>query len=219
MKTKLKDLIPDDKNFNKGTIYGKHLMESSLKQFGAGRSILIDKNNRIIAGNKTVNEASEIGLDNVLIVETTGDQLVAVKRSDIDLSTKRGREMALADNATSKANINWDIEEIEKAQKEFKIDAEQWGIEATKAVESFQDKEDEFEKEIKEITDKNCEMPIVPKFFEEHECFVIVCNNQIDNNFVRDLFDLNKNYKSESGDGKERKTNVISIDKLRSLIK
>ena len=49
--TKLTELIPDDKNFNKGT--GPRpgpLIENSLRKFGAGRSILLDKNNRIIAG-------------------------------------------------------------------------------------------------------------------------------------------------------------------------
>ena len=53
-------LIPDDKNFNKGTEFGSHLMDESLRKFGLGRSILIDKNNRIIAGNKTAEKAGEL---------------------------------------------------------------------------------------------------------------------------------------------------------------
>ena len=110
--TKLTELIPDDKNFNKGTVQGQVLIENSLRKFGAGRSILLDKNNRIIAGNKTVENATAIGMQNVIIVETTGDQVVAVKRMDIDLDSKLGREMALADNATAIANIEWDIDAI-----------------------------------------------------------------------------------------------------------
>ena len=86
-------LVPDDVNF------GQSLIEKSLRQFGAGRSILLDKNNRIIAGNKTVENAGQIGLEKVLIVETTGEEIVAVKRTDIDLDTREGRELALADNA------------------------------------------------------------------------------------------------------------------------
>ncbi len=43
MGNKITDLKFDDKNFNKGTQYGKSLMEKSLSKFGAGRSILIDK--------------------------------------------------------------------------------------------------------------------------------------------------------------------------------
>ncbi|MBR4115652.1 MAG: SAM-dependent methyltransferase, partial [Bacteroidales bacterium] len=90
-------LIPDDKNFNKGTEYGDHLMDESLRKFGLGRSILLDKNDRIIAGNKTTEKAAELGFENVLIVETDGNTLVAVKRKDIDLDSAKGRELALAD--------------------------------------------------------------------------------------------------------------------------
>ena len=114
---KIEDLIQDDKNFNKGTEKGQKLIENSFTQFGAGRSILIDKNNKIIAGNKSVENATIIGLEDVIIVETTGDKLVAVKRTDIDLDSKEGREMALADNATSKVNIEWD-EEVSKNKEQ-----------------------------------------------------------------------------------------------------
>lgn len=102
IETRIENLIPDDKNFNKGTQFGEHLMDESLRKFGLGRSILIDKNNRIIAGNKTAEKAVDIGFDNVIIVETDGNSLVAVKRKDIDLDSAKGRELALADNATSK---------------------------------------------------------------------------------------------------------------------
>jgi hypothetical protein len=125
-KLKISDLTPDDKNYNKGTQFGNSLIEKSLRKFGAGRSILLDKNNRIIAGNKTIENAYTIGLDDVLVVETTGNQIVAVKRMDIDLDSKIGRELALADNASAKANIDWDYENI---QQDWEIaEQEQWGI-------------------------------------------------------------------------------------------
>ncbi len=124
----LKDLVPDNKNANKGTQYGQHLIENSLRKFGAGRSILIDKNNRIIAGNKTVENAGSIGLDDVIIVETTGDKVVAVKRTDIDLDSAYGRELALADNATSKANLLWDEDVINGLVDELQLDVKEWGI-------------------------------------------------------------------------------------------
>jgi len=128
IETNVDKLIPDDKNFNKGTEYGQHLIEESLRKFGAGRSILLDKNNRIIAGNKTVENAAIIGLDNVIIVETDGNQIVAVKRKDIDLDTAKGRELALADNATGKANLAWDVDIITEQAERFAIDPEDWGV-------------------------------------------------------------------------------------------
>lgn len=90
IETKIENLVPDDLNANKGTEYGQHLIENSLRKFGAGRSILIDRNNRIIAGNKTIENAANIGLDNVIVVETDGNQIVAVKRKDIDLDSEKG---------------------------------------------------------------------------------------------------------------------------------
>jgi hypothetical protein len=50
---KLADLTPDRKNANKGTPRGSQMIEDSFRQYGAGRSILIDKNGLIIAGNKS----------------------------------------------------------------------------------------------------------------------------------------------------------------------
>jgi len=137
MDIKLSDLIPDDKNFNKGSEYGNGLIEKSFSKFGAGRSILIDKNNRIIAGNKSVENAMSIGLDDVQIVESDGKRIIAVKRMDIDLDTPQGREMALADNASAKANIVFDAELIEAELGE--ATAVEWGIEVADKLEAEED--------------------------------------------------------------------------------
>lgn len=125
---KLKDLVFDNKNFNKHTEFGMSLIEKSLRNNGAGRSILIDKNNRIIAGNGVTEVAGQIGLDDVQIVETDGTKIIAVKRTDIDLDTKQGREMALADNATGAADLQWDADAIADVESEFDIDASAWGV-------------------------------------------------------------------------------------------
>lgn len=104
----ISELKFDDKNFNKHTEFGMSLLEKSLKEYGAGRSILIDKDNNIIAGNGIIEAAGQAGLENVKIVETTGDEIVAVKRTDVSLNSQEGREMALADNATAAADLEWD---------------------------------------------------------------------------------------------------------------
>lgn len=125
---KIADLVPDDLNMNKGCEFGQRLVENSIRQFGAGRSILLDKNNRIIAGNKFTENAADVGLEKVIIVETTGDEIVAVKRTDVDLDSAFGREMAAADNATAKADIVWDVEVIQEVEEKWNIDVEKWGI-------------------------------------------------------------------------------------------
>jgi hypothetical protein len=122
---KISELVPDDKNFNKGSEFGNSLIEKSFRKFGAGRSILLDKNNRIIAGNKSVENAAAIGMEDVQIVESDGKRIIAVKRMDIDLDSPEGREMALADNATAKANIIFDAELVEAELGEAVC--EEWG--------------------------------------------------------------------------------------------
>jgi site-specific DNA-methyltransferase (adenine-specific) len=139
--TKISDLIADDKNFNKGSEFGNSLIEKSFRKFGAGRSILIDKNNRIIAGNKSVENAMAIGMEDVQIIESDGTKIIAVKRTDIDLDSEQGREMALADNASAKANIVFDAEVIEAELGEAVC--VEWGIELAK--EEPEAEEDEFD--------------------------------------------------------------------------
>lgn len=124
--TTIKDLKFDDKNFNKHTEFGMSLLEKSLRENGAGRSILLDKDNNIIAGNGIVEAAGAIGMENVKIVEATGDEIIAVKRTDISLNSHKGREMALADNATASADLEWDKDAI--ADEFDEDEAKGWGV-------------------------------------------------------------------------------------------
>ena len=140
-------LIPDNKNFNKHTEYGMHILEESIRKFGLGRSILIDKNNRIIAGNGVVETASQIDLVKVLVVETDGNTLVAVKRKDIDLDTSKGRELALADNATGKANLSWDEKMIAEMANKFDFNPDDWGVDVS-MEEPDNEEEEQTKKEI-----------------------------------------------------------------------
>ena len=126
----IEELRQDTLNFNKGTYEGEGLIKKSLERFKAGRSVLIDKNNNIIAGNKTVSAAATMGMK-VLVIETTGDELVAVKRTDIDIDSKEGRELALADNRTAQINLAWDEPNIEAAEIQFGLDASDFGLEMT----------------------------------------------------------------------------------------
>ncbi len=138
-KIKISELIPDDKNFNKGSEFGQGLIEKSFQKFGAGRSILIDKNNRIIAGNKSTENYGSVGGEDVIVIESDGSQLIAVKRTDIDLDTPQGREMALADNATAKANIVW-AEEVIAEEIGVEI-AESWGVKVEKEINNNENKD------------------------------------------------------------------------------
>lgn len=123
----IKELKFDDKNFNKHKEFGMNLLGKSLQELGAGRSILIDKNNNIIAGNGIVEAAGQVGIENVKIIETDGSEIIAVKRTDMELNSPKGREMALADNATAVADLEWDSDAIGEFFKPE--DTEKWGVE------------------------------------------------------------------------------------------
>lgn len=123
----ISDLRFDDKNFNQHTEYGMSLLEKSLRENGAGRSILIDKDNNIIAGNGIIEAAGNIGLEDLQIVETDGSKIVAVKRTDIALDSAQGRQMALADNATAAADLLWDEDNIREQSEKWGFDANDWG--------------------------------------------------------------------------------------------
>ena len=124
----IQTLVQDDHNFNKGTEAGRQLMERSFSELGAGRSILVDKDGRIIAGNKSQKAAIAAGIKKVRIIETTGDELVAVKRTDISLDSKEGRELALADNLTTQVNLEWDKVELQEVAAQQGIDLPDWGL-------------------------------------------------------------------------------------------
>lgn len=108
----VEDLEFDDKNPNKGTDRGRDTVRNSIVENGFGRSILIDKNGRIIAGNKSTEAAIKSGLKTVKVIKTKGDEIIAVQRVDVDLDSPEGRRLAVGDNRAAELGIEWDPEVI-----------------------------------------------------------------------------------------------------------
>lgn len=112
--TSASPLHPDPQNANKGTKRGRALLEASLRDHGAGRSILADKHGVVIAGNKTLETAEGLGLP-VRVVETDGTELVVVQRTDLDLAQDpAARALAYADNRVGQVDLEWDTEQMRK---------------------------------------------------------------------------------------------------------
>jgi DNA modification methylase len=107
------DLIPDHANANKGTERGRYAVEASLRETGAGRSIVVDKNGKIIAGNKTLESWADISGE-IEIVRTDGKKLVVVQREDLDLDDVKGlaRKLAYYDNRAGQLGLEWDAEQL-----------------------------------------------------------------------------------------------------------
>lgn len=111
---KLSDYIPDDNNANVGTERGLDMIEKGLNKLGVGRSIVADKNDKIPAGNKTLEAAQNAGITDVIEITTNGHALIVHKREDWDLDDLTGpaREYAHLDNRASEVGLSWDANKI-----------------------------------------------------------------------------------------------------------
>jgi hypothetical protein len=114
-------LVLDEKNANKGTKRGRELLGNSLEKYGAGRSVVVDRHNRVIAGNKTVEAAVAAGMKSIAVIETDGSSLVAVQRGDLDLKKdKKARELAIADNRVGELDLEWNPEVLASLDVDLK---------------------------------------------------------------------------------------------------
>lgn len=91
------------------------MIAASLTELGTGRSVLVDENNVIIAGNGTVQAAEKVGITKVRIVEASPDEIIAVKRTN--LSTEEKRRMAIFDNRTAEL-AEWDADKLNEIASE-----------------------------------------------------------------------------------------------------
>jgi site-specific DNA-methyltransferase (adenine-specific) len=111
---KITDYTPDPSNANRGTERGLRLLDDSIGEVGLGRSIVVDKHGTIIGGNKTAERAVDRGFEDAIEVETDGQQLVVVKRTDLDLSDgdDRARRLAYLDNRVAELDLDWQPEQL-----------------------------------------------------------------------------------------------------------
>ena len=115
--TKLAELTPDDVNSNRGNVRGTAMLERSLEEYGAGRSILVDKHGKVIAGNKTLESAVGVGIEDAVVVRTNGEQLVVVQRDDLDLNTDvAAKELGVADNRVGEINLTWAVDMLKQIE-------------------------------------------------------------------------------------------------------
>jgi 16S rRNA G966 N2-methylase RsmD len=116
--TSINSLLPDHKNARRRTDRSASLIKESIDRYGAARSIVIDEDNRILAGNGTIEGAKAAGIKNVRIIETDGDEIIAVRRTGLTEDQKIG--LALADNRTSDLS-EWDQEMLRRLSEEHDI--------------------------------------------------------------------------------------------------
>ena len=76
--------------------------------------MLIDRHGRIIAGNKTVEQAQRLNLP-LRVVHADGSHLIAVQRDDLDLATDpHAKALAIADNRVGELDLEWDVDMLKQ---------------------------------------------------------------------------------------------------------
>ena len=144
----------DKRNYRKHNEKNKKLIRKSLEECGTGRSIIVDSNDEIIAGNGVYEQAKAMNIP-VKIVETDGTELIAVKRTDLKTSDDKRTKLAILDNSTA------DSSEMDYAllQKDFElVDLMNMGIDAVNLnIDADASNTDIFENLPDEIAGENLE--------------------------------------------------------------
>jgi DNA modification methylase len=92
-------LLPDPHNARAHNPRNLGVIEDALKEVGAARSIVIDEDGVILAGNGVVEAAASAGIKRVQVVDADGETIVAVRRRG--LSQFQKQRLALFDNRAS----------------------------------------------------------------------------------------------------------------------
>ena len=94
------EIKQDSRNYRIHDDRNKELIRKSLKEYGTGRSIVIDSDGEIIAGNGVYEQAQELGIP-VKEIESDGSELVVIKRTDLKRDDEKRKGLAVMDNSAS----------------------------------------------------------------------------------------------------------------------
>lgn len=113
---------------------------------------------------------------------------------------------------SAKDNINFGENDLDILQNEWdRAELQDWGMEFAP-----EKTEDEFKERFEAITDDTAVYPLIPKYDEKHELFIIISSNEVDSNWLRERLNMQrmKSYKT----GKVSKSNVIDIKDVRHVL-
>lgn len=200
---KLSDLRPNPKNPRKQGPKGVRELADSIKanpKFFEARPILLsDRTGElvIIAGERRSEAAKYLKMAEVPTILLSG------------LTEAEEDEIMVRDNTHSGV---WDRKMLDTWNRK---QLQAWGVDKSEFSGGKTDTS-EFEKKFGEITNINCDYPIIPVYDEDAEVFIIVSRNQIDSNWLRERLGMNKmkSYKRDE----VIKSNVISIEDLKKCL-
>lgn len=187
-------LIKDDK-FTK--------LVKSIKDFPEMleiRPIVVNADMVILGGNMRFKACKEAGLKEVPIIVAD------------NLTEEQQREFLIKDNTSGG---EWDFEML---ANEWNVEQlEEWGLDVPISMDNV-DKitEKELDININQFNDSNCQLPIVPTFHEKYSYFIILTDNEIDEAFIRNKFELDIKHTSHKSTD-DRLSNIIPFQKLQEI--
>lgn len=200
---KLSDIKANPKNPRTASEDAIKKLAESIKgnpKFFEARPILLsDRTGElvIIGGEQRSKAAALLGMETVPTIVISG------------LDETGEDEIMFRDNAHSG---EWDREKMDLWQRHV---LKSWGIK----IEDFKVSKkatDDFRKKFEGFDNNNCDYPIVPMYDEDAEVFIILSRSEIDSNWLRERFNMNKMKSYKSNDA--YKVNVCSIEDLKKCL-
>lgn len=96
------DLKHDPKNARSHGDRNLGMIADSLREVGAARSIVISEDGTVLAGNGVLAASAKAGISKVRVIESDGDEIIAVRRAG--LTKKQKTRLALADNRVAESS-------------------------------------------------------------------------------------------------------------------
>lgn len=149
----------------------------------------------VVCGNLRLRACKELGYKEL-----------PCKVLDSSTDVKKLREYATKDN------VNFGENDLDVMANEWdKDELQDWGVEFAPEKPT-----DEFKERFDSITDDTAVYPLIPKFDEKHELFIIASANEVDSNWLRERLGMQRmrSYKT----GKVSKSNVIDIKDVRHAL-
>ena len=196
------DVKLDPQNVRKHGKRNQQVIAESLKELGAGRSILIDSTNTAVAGNGVLEQAEKLGIP-IRVVESDGSELIAVKRVDLAPDDPKRKALAIADNRASDLSLFDEkaMAELLSQCKEFKLCAGFNSAELEK-MSLLNTADDSTEQPVNPDAP---EIPFAEELLEKHNYVVLFFDNDVDWLQALTLFDIHTVKDSNARPGYERK--------------
>lgn len=195
---KIDELVDSEYNPKKCSPKEEAQIEASIKRFGIVDPLIINMNperkNIIIGGHQRKRICKNLGWEEIPCVELNLD-----KEKEKELNLRLTKNTASIDDALLAINF----------AKEMLVEVG-FNSEELKCFKS------DFEQQLNSITNKDVPYPLVPKFSEKYDAFIIISKNAIDSTYLKTKLNIGKaqSYKnSRTGEA-----TIITVDQFREAV-